>query len=251
MIIKELNIYNKRYAFFLKQTIVFFLLLSFSSCNFEASQSNPNQSDSIDESREYDKLKSNCKTQGNDSYSDLKEKLEDIHVKDQTLRWLLMDAEKKFGRNSKKMNFYWQLITKQDSLNLLEVKKILNDCGWVGSDLVGEKGNKTLWLVIQHAPLEIQEKYLPLLKKSVNAGKSSGSHLALLEDRILMKNGKPQIYGSQVVSDSLINVKKVYKITEPEFVNERRAKVGLNPIEDYLQAWNIKWEIEQKEQNKN
>lgn len=102
-------------------------------------------------------------------------------------------------------------------------------------------------MVIQHAPIETQEKYLPLLEKSVKSGDSQGNHLALLEDRIQMRNGKPQTYGSQITRDQESGKQIVYEIIDPEYVNQRRKSVGLGSIEDYVQRWDIDWTVEQKE----
>lgn len=87
---------------------------------------------------------------------------------------------------------------------------------------------------------------LPLLTESVLSGESKGSHLALLEDRIQMRNGKPQTYGSQIVNDKETGKQIVYEVWEPEYVNQRRKEVGLGPIEDYIKRWGIEWAIEQK-----
>lgn len=176
----------------------------------------------------------------------LKKQLENIYVKDQTLRQLYLNAEDKFGRESEEMNYFWQLIEMQDSLNELEVVEIINQYGWVGTNTVGGQGNATLWLVIQHAPIEIQQKYLPLLKESVLRGESNGSHLAMLEDRIHMYLKEPQIYGSQVVRDEKNGQQVVYEIYEPEYVNQRRSELGLGPIEEYLKRMGVEWKIEQK-----
>jgi hypothetical protein len=147
------------------------------------------------------KMQANLDDYEKDFDKPLKEQLEKIYVRDQTLRQLYVDAEEKFGKDSGEMRYFWGLVDEQDSLNEAEVVKIIEERGWVGIPLVGGQANITLWLVIQHAPLETQEKYLPLLRASVLKGESSGSHLALLEDRIQMRNGQPQTYGSQITSD--------------------------------------------------
>lgn len=193
------------------------------------------------------KVQANLDEYEKDFDKPLKEQLEQIYVRDQTLRQLYRTAEEKFGRESDEMKYFWELVSEQDSLNELEVIKIIEENGWVGKSLVGGQANMTLWLVIQHAPIETQEKYLPLLEESVLKGESSGRHLALLEDRVQMRNGKPQTYGSQITRDEESGKQIVYEIWEPEYVNQRRKKVGLGPIEDYVKRWGIEWTIEQKE----
>ncbi len=179
----------------------------------------------------------------------LKARLETVLMKDQAMRFMSMDAEKRYGKESEEVKYLWTIINVQDSLNLLEVEKILMERGWAGKSLVGDDANMGLWLVIQHAPLKVQEKYLPLLRASVEKGESNKSNLALLEDRILEGNGQPQIYGSQIVTDSKTGKTKVHEIKDPEFVNKRRRSVGLGPIENYLKNMGVEmeWTIQQKE----
>lgn len=178
---------------------------------------------------------------------DLQKQLESIYVRDQMLRQMLKEVEEKFGQESEEMQYFWGLIASEDKKNEAEIEKIIEKKGWVGKSLVGAKANMTLWLVIQHAPLETQEKYLPLLKASVKMGESRGNHLALLEDRIRMRNEKPQIYGSQIRRNPETGAFYVYEILEPEYVNQRRKEVGLGPIEAYVKRWDIEWTVEQKE----
>jgi len=176
----------------------------------------------------------------------LKNQLEKIYMKDQMLRRMIGDVQEQYGRESDEMSYFWTLISMQDSINEAQVIQIIEERGWIGKSLVGGQANAALWLVIQHAPLETQEKYLPLLKESVKKKESRGNHLALLEDRILMRNGKPQTYGSQITRDEITDKQVVYEIKDPEYVNQRRAEVGLGPIEDYIKRWDIEWTIEQK-----
>jgi hypothetical protein len=53
--------------------------------------------------------------------------------------------------------------------------------------------------------------------------------MALLKDRVLMHQGKPQIYGSQFNSDGDKWV--LYDLEDPSHVDERRKSVHLMPLE--------------------
>lgn len=172
--------------------------------------------------------------------------LDKIRLKDQTLRMLLDDVEERFGGESEEMTYFWEIIQEQDSINELAVLKIIDERGWPGSSLVGGNANTTVWLVIQHAPLATQEKYLPLLKESVKKGESRGSNLALLEDRIEMRNERPQIYGSQISMNKETKKYEVFNLLDPENVDKRRAEVGLGPLADYVSRWDIEFTVEQK-----
>lgn len=175
----------------------------------------------------------------------LQKKLEKIYVKDQTLRQLYRDAETKFGSNSDEMKYFWSLMAEEDKENEQEIIKILDEKGWPGKSLVGGKANIAVFLVIQHAPLKIQEKYLPMFEESVKKGESQSKNFALLQDRILMRKGKAQLYGSQVKRGK--NGKyEFHKIKEPEYINQRRKEIGLSPIEEYAKRYDIVWDIEQK-----
>ena len=132
----------------------------------------------------------------------LKHQLELIGVEDQTLRLLLPEVIEKFGRDSKENDYIWSLINRQDSICINRLTKIIDKHGWLGKNIVGDKANQAIWLIMQHAELEIQEKYLPLLEESVTKGESQGWHLAFLEDRVLMYNKKKQKYGTQAIWDS-------------------------------------------------
>ena len=136
-----------------------------------------------------------------------------------------------------------QLLEYYDSTNQAFVFKLIQDYGWPGRSFVGDHGNYTVWLVIQHAELDIQEKYFPLLAASVDQGQSQPSHLALLQDRILMRKNLPQVYGSQVIFNDQTGAPEFYKIADEENVNTRRQSVGLEPIEVYAEHFGIVYEI--------
>lgn len=117
---------------------------------------------------------------------------------DQKYRVQMSETQKKFGPNSKEINDLWKITNQKDSINLIKVKKILDEKGWVGKDKVGAQANSALFLVIQHSDLETQKKYLPMMKEAVTKGNASPGSLALLIDRIEIREGRKQIYGSQI-----------------------------------------------------
>src|SRR5438552_1197461 len=114
-----------------------------------------------------------------------------------------------------------------DSCNLLQIEALINQYGWPGKSFMGTAGNITVFLVVQHADLATQEKYFPLLEKSVAEGESRAADFALLQDRILMREGKPQIYGSQVVFNKDAGAPEFWQIEDENNVNIRREKAGL------------------------
>jgi hypothetical protein len=171
--------------------------------------------------------------------------LDSIYVEDQSYRKQIDGIEKKYGWESKEMKDHWKIINEKDSINLIKVKSILEKYGWLGADVVGGKGNSTLFLVIQHSDQATQEKYLPMMREAVKNGKAQGSSLALLEDRVALGQGKRQIYGSQIGRDPKTQIYYVSPLEDPENVDRRRAEVGLGPLSEYVSRWQIKWNVEQ------
>jgi len=126
-----------------------------------------------------------------------------------------------------------------DYENLKKVNAIIRDNGWLGPQTVGIDGAQGLFLVIQHADLETQEHYLPLIKKAEKKGEILSSNLAILEDRICMRNGRNQIYGSQGFTDKETGKKYIYPIGNIDDLEERRKTMGMRPMKDYVKGWNL------------
>lgn len=168
--------------------------------------------------------------------------LDSILITDQKYRRHVEMVEKKYGRDSDEMNRLWKTINYWDSVNLVKVKDILEEHGWPGPDEVGYRRSNAIFLTIQHSDIETQNKYLPVMREAVKNKKASGSSLALLEDRVALRNGGKQIYGSQIGRDG-DGKYYVLPLKDPEHVDERRAKVGLEPLNDYTQYWNFNWDV--------
>lgn len=106
--------------------------------------------------------------------------------------------------------------------------------GWPTKALVGEEGMMGAFLVLQHAPLSLQEQWLPKVQDSVARGDLPASTAVLLEDRVLMHQGKPQRYGTQsVLREGRL---WIWPIEEPATVDARRKSVGLPPLAEQLKS---------------
>ncbi|MCA6435994.1 MAG: hypothetical protein IM600_17095 [Bacteroidetes bacterium] len=173
--------------------------------------------------------------------------LDSIFIDDQKYRMKMEEIEKNTylsaEQKSKEQQAIWHIISTKDAINLVKVKAIIDKYGWLGPDEIGYQGNSTLFLVIQHSDQVTQEKYLPLMREAVKNKKASGADLALLEDRILLGQGKKQIYGSQLSMDSRTGQYFLSPIEDEINVNKRRAEVGLEPIEEYVKHWGIKYKM--------
>lgn len=169
--------------------------------------------------------------------------LDTIFEEDQKYRLQIKSVREKYGANSEELNALFENISMKDSINLLKVINILDNYGWLSPDIIKDKGNTTLFLVIQHADLTTQMKYLPLLREAVRTGKAESSALALLEDRIDLQQGKCQVYGTQIEFDSITQVYYIPSLCDPINVDKKRQEAGLEPISEYVKAWNITWDI--------
>jgi hypothetical protein len=173
--------------------------------------------------------------------------LDSVFVNDQSDRDKIDEIEKKFGHNSTEMKRLEANMHIKDSINLIKVSSILDKYGWLGSETIGDRGNITLFLVIQHAEsLKVQEKYLPLMRVAVKDGKAKGSNLALLEDRVALGEGKKQMYGSQVVQDSKTGKYSFSPIEDEPNVDSRRKEVGLGPLKEYARYFDIDYKLPSK-----
>src|SRR5260370_39359132 len=86
-----------------------------------------------------------------------------------------------------------------DEANTKWLKGIVEKHGWPGTKLVGEPGAYDAWLLVQHADRdrEFQKKCLGLMKPLVETGEVAKGDFAYLTDRVLIADGKKQLYGTQ------------------------------------------------------
>lgn len=177
-------------------------------------------------------------------FSDVTKQLLSIDELDQRYRNQIEETISRFGSDSKETKLLFKNMKTTDSLNLIQVEAIINKHGWLGSDKIGSQANTTLFMVIQHSELPDQIKYLPMMREAVKKGNAKASSLALLEDRVALKQGKRQIYGSQISWNMQTDVSFVAPLEDPDNVDKRRAEVGLPSLQSYLAEMDMKWDVE-------
>lgn len=133
-----------------------------------------------------------------------------------------------------------------DFANLEIVVNILDQCGMLRLKDVGEKRLATFWLVVQHAAVNYQKQYLPLFKASAQLGELDNGQVLMMEDRILLMEGKPQVYGTQVIKSNTTGAFELYEVVQPEYLDHRRISAGLQSINEYLAYWGITFDVPQK-----
>ncbi|MDR2212648.1 MAG: hypothetical protein LBE21_03350, partial [Pseudomonadales bacterium] len=86
-----------------------------------------------------------------------------------------------------------------DRDNTAWLKRIIAEKGWPTISLVGDDGASAAWLLVQHADADpdFQAQVLSLMEASVAKQEASPGNFALLTDRVLSAQGKPQRYGTQ------------------------------------------------------
>jgi len=130
-----------------------------------------------------------------------------------------------------------------DRNNLVTVINLIEKCGMPTLKEVNDVQMSAIWFAFQHGDNVNRKKYLPLLEESFKNGDLKATHIAMMKDRILMMDGEPQVYGTQVTKNN--NEWELYELVNPETVNKRRAEIGFMPIQEYLSKWNIEFNIEQ------
>jgi hypothetical protein len=74
------------------------------------------------------------------------------------------------------------------------------------------------------------------LETAVHQNEADVKHLAYLTDRVLISDGKPQIYGTQGREEK--GVIMPFPIEDEEHVDERRQSIGLEPIAEHFKGMN-------------
>ncbi len=115
-----------------------------------------------------------------------------------------------------------------------QMRQIVKTYGWPTVKLVGRQGAQDAWLLVQHADQspKFQRECLDLMQPLLASEQVSKQNVAYLTDRVLLAEGKKQLYGTQFQQ----NAKGEWEpkpIEDPENVDKRRLEMGLNTLAEY------------------
>lgn len=118
-----------------------------------------------------------------------------------------------------------------DERNTRRMRAIISEIGWPTTSKVGAQAEHMAWLLVQHAELAFQKDCFALMAREP-ADEVCARHLAYLEDRIRVREGLPQRYGTQLQMGD--GGWEPLPTMDPEDLDARRLAIGLEPIAEYL-----------------
>lgn len=150
-----------------------------------------------------------------------------LQQKDQLYYYEIHVSEKLTGRKSLVTNALWKLKEKTNKELLNELDRLIKKNGY---PKCSEKMPcAAAFLIIQHADLETQERYIDEIKTMCQNNNIPCSHYAMMQDRINLRKGKPQIFGTQYEYNKKGDL-VLYKLFEPDKLNDRRLDIGLKAL---------------------
>ena len=120
-----------------------------------------------------------------------------------------------------------------DAKNVARLREILAEYGWPGKALAGTDGAGAAWTIAQHGGQLFLQQTVPLMKAAAEQGDLDWSLVATSIDRMLLGQGKKQLYGTQFETAGKCEPKNV---EDPAHLDDRRKSVGLGPISEYAQV---------------
>jgi hypothetical protein len=124
-------------------------------------------------------------------------------------------------------------VSKVDADNAKWLSGVVDKDGWPTVTQVGKEAAGTAWLLVQHADADpkFQRKCLDLMTK-LPKGEADTKDVAYLTDRVLLAEGKKQVYGTQFHSPK--GKWEPRPLEDEANVDKKRAEVGLPPLAEYV-----------------
>jgi len=130
-----------------------------------------------------------------------------------------------------------------DERNRIRLDGIIEEYGFPTKMLVGKDAMDGVFYIIQHSDdAEWQKLQLPNIRMAVERGDIDSQDYGYLYDRVMLRTGRKQLYGTQFVNVDTVNrVVDLAETEDLENLDKRRMELGMMPIRMYeeiiLENW--------------
>ncbi len=152
---------------------------------------------------------------------------------------------RKLGMRNSVASAIWRLKFMIQKQNQLELEQLVAAKGWPRTKNVGREAVMAAYLVAMHTNDGSQKKYLPMIHKSCEENELPWLRYALIYDRCLFNEKKPQKYGTHTIYNEQTRSEELYPLEDETKVDEWRKEIGLEPLAEYLAGFNIKYQPKQ------
>jgi len=121
-----------------------------------------------------------------------------------------------------------------DAENTKYLRELAQELGWIDAKRFGRDASTHAFLIVQHSgDLRLMQAALPEIEKDLKTGIGDPQNYALLHDRLKLKLGERQRYGTQIgVNENGESV--VLPLEDKSKVEQFRKAIGLFPLAQYL-----------------
>lgn len=166
--------------------------------------------------------------------------LSNAYRKDQDARWKLIELTQKLQSGSQDNTVIDSLFLISEQMKRIDRENIglvtrLLKKGFPES--LSSRSYKTIWLILDHADIRKQNRYLPFIEKAVSKGLIPLSNLAILTDRMALYRKKAQIYGTQAYTLQIEGIQRTYiwPVENPDEIDQLRKRMGLGSLKEYME----------------
>lgn len=147
------------------------------------------------------------------------------------------------GSADQQMKCFREIAEKIDAPHTKRLNEIFEKHGFPSLAMVGDDGLRAFMLLVQHAVSDdIRERAREPMRLAFERKEIPPDRYAAFIDRLLVNQGKPQIYGSNFeMKDGRMVMSPV---EDPAGLNNRRRAAGLPPIEKYAEMLRELYKIE-------
>ena len=110
-------------------------------------------------------------------------------------------------------------------------------CGWPRRSVEGLEAARRAWLIVQQRAddLPLQRQAVRQLELAALDGEAAMTHLAAASDRLAVREGRPQRYGTQLRPVDACSW-DYYPLDDPGRVEARRRRIGLPTLAEHKRS---------------